>query len=221
MQLPGDGANPPPLRRMQTQDLRNQVRGYGHGATLDAQGAGHDEGSPGAPRPAAPWHSAGTARAWWSWWSWWWSPRPSGWWPPCPQARVPRWCGVSMWPVEPQPPRAGNPGASRSAAGHHHRRRHHHRAHGTVGASAATARRGLSGPAETVGIGVRSRAEPRRAPGAGTAGHSSDCHDRSGCTARPGRGNAHTGTCALEHPCTPRSRTEAAVLDGRVPAVPH
>ena len=48
-----------------------------------------------------------------------------------------------------------------------------------------------------------------------------DCHGRSGCTARPGRGNAHTGTGALEQPCTPRPRAEAAVLDGRVPAVPH
>jgi hypothetical protein len=137
------------------------------------------------------------------------------------QARAPRWCGVSMRPVEPQPPRAGNPGASRSAAGRRRRHRHHHRAHGTVGASAATARRGQSGRAEIVGIDVRSRAGPRRAPGAGTAGRSSGCHGRSGCTAQPARGNARTGTGALEHPCPPRSTTEAAVLDGRVPAVPH
>jgi len=224
MQLPGDGADPPLLRRMQAQDPRNQVRDYGHGATLHARGAGHDSGRSGVPSQVAAWHSVGTARMWWSW-SWWLSPRSSSWWPPCPQARPLRWSGVSMRPVEPQPPHASNPGASRSAAGHHrrrhHRRRHHHRVHGTVGASAATARRGLSGPAETVGTGVRSRAEPRRAPGDGTAGHSSGCHDRSGCTARPAHGNARTGTACLDHPCPPRSTTEAAVLDGRVPAVPH
>jgi hypothetical protein len=69
--------------------------------------------------------------------------------------------------------------------------------------------------------GVRSRAERRRAPGASTAGHSSDCHGRSGCTAQLGRGNARTGTGALEHPRTPRLKTEAAVLDGRVPEMPH
>ncbi|WP_213083101.1 hypothetical protein, partial [Escherichia coli] len=90
---------------------------------------------------------------------------------------------MSIRPVEPLPPRAGNPGASRSARGPP-QHRHLHRAHGTVGASAATARRGQAGPAETVGIGSRSRAGLRRAPGAGTAGHSSGCHDRNGCTAR-------------------------------------
>ena len=53
------------LRSMQPQDSRNQFRGYGHDVTLDAQGAGHAVGSPGAPSRAAAWHSAGTARAWW------------------------------------------------------------------------------------------------------------------------------------------------------------
>ena len=133
--------------------------------------------------------------------------------------------GVSMRPVEPQPPRAGNPGASRSAEEHHHhhrrRHRHPHREHGSVGATAATAPRGQAGRAKTVGIDVRSRAERPRAPDASTAGRSSGCHGRRGCTTRPGRGNARTGTGALEPPCTPRPRTEAAVLDGRVPAVPH
>jgi len=129
---------------------------------------------------------------------------------------------VCMRPVEPLRPRAGNPGASRCVGRNHnrHHRRHHHRhlAPRGAGASAATARRGQAGRAETVGIGVRSRAAQHRAPGAGTAGCSSGYHGRSGCTARPGRGNARTGTAALEHPCAPRSRTEGAVLDGRVPA---
>jgi hypothetical protein len=191
MQLPGDGAHPPLLHRVQAQDLRDQVRGYGHGATLGASGAGHGAGSPGAPRPGCGLAQRRQSQAWWRvvavvvevvv------GVRPSGWWWPCPQARAPRWCGCPCGQWSRSHPGLGNPGASRSAARHrcHRRRRHHHRAHGGVGASAATARRGQSGLAETVGIDVHSRAEPRRAPGAGTAGRSSGCHGRSGCTARP------------------------------------
>ena len=221
MQLAGDGANPPLLCSTQTQDLRNQIRGYGHGATLGAPGAGHGARSPGAPSRAAASRSADTARARrvWRWRSW--ARQRSEWWPRRAQTRAPRWCGVSMRPVEPQRPLAGNPGASRSAEDHRRRHRHPHREHGNVGASAVTVRRAQAGRAASVGIGLRSRAERPGAPCASTPGRSSDCHGRSGCTARPGRGNARTGTGALEHPCTPRPRTEAAVLDGSVPAVPH
>jgi hypothetical protein len=66
VQLPGDGADTPLLDGVQAQDLRNQVRGYGHGATLNAGRAdhGHDARSPGAPNRAVFWHSGGTARVW-------------------------------------------------------------------------------------------------------------------------------------------------------------
>jgi hypothetical protein len=68
---------------------------------------------------------------------------------------------------------------------------------------------------------VHCRGGPHHAPGDGTAGRSSDCPGRSGCTTRPERGNARTGTACLEHPCPPRSTTEASTLDGRVPEMPH
>ena len=124
-----------------------------------------------------------------------------------------------MRPVEPPEALAGNPGASRSVRGRHRhrrarrrrrRRRHHrHRGHHDAGASAATARHGQAGRAESAGTGLRCLAEPRRVPGAGTADRSSGCHDRSGCTARPGRGSVRTGTAGLEGPYAPR-QTEGA-----------
>ena len=131
--------------------------------------------------------------------------------PPPAQALVPGWCGVCMPPVEPPQALAGNPGASRCVRAHRHQRRQRrrHLAGDNADANAASARRGPAGRARSTGIGLRSGAEQRRVPGASTSGHSSGCHGRSGCTARPGHGNAHTGTGGREDPCAPR-RTEGA-----------
>ena len=114
-----------------------------------------------------------------------------------------------MRPVEPRPASAGNPGASRYVRRHRHRHRHRHRASHAADASAATARRGQVGRAESAGIGLRSRAGQRRGPDASMADRSSGYHGRSGCTARPGHGNVRTGTGGREGPCAPR-RTEGA-----------
>ena len=122
-----------------------------------------------------------------------------------------------MRPVEPPRALAGNPGASRFVRGHHryrrpcHRRRQHHRHRGRrdAGASAGTARHGQTGRVEIAGTGLRCRAEQRHATGAGTAGRSSGCHGRSGCTVRPGRGSVRTGTAGLEGPYAP-GQTEGA-----------
>ena len=115
---------------------------------------------------------------------------------------------MSMRPVKPPQALAGNPGASRCVRGHRrHRRRD--RAGDGVGATAGTARRGPAGLARSTGIGLRCGAEQRRVPGAGTAGHSSGCHGRSGCTTRPGHGTVRTGTGGPDDPCAPR-RTEGA-----------
>ena len=133
------------------------------------------------------------------------------------RARALRWWAVSMRPVEPPQALAGNPGASPSVLGHHryrrpcHRRRQHHRHRGRrdAGASAGTAQHGQTGRVEIAGTGLRCRAEQRHATGAGTAGRSSGCHGRSGCTVRPGRGSVRTGTAGLEGPYAPR-QTEGA-----------
>ena len=121
-----------------------------------------------------------------------------------------------MRPVEPPRALAGNPGASRSVRGHHRyrrprrrRRRHRHRGRHDAGASAGTVGHGQAGRVEIAGTGLHCRAEQRRVTGAGTAGRSSGCHDRSGCTARPGRGSVRTGTAGLEDPNAPR-QTEGA-----------
>jgi hypothetical protein len=64
VQLPRDGAHAPLLHRVQAQDLRHQVRGYGHGAVARAS---RGAGSPGARLWTAAGRSVGrssTARRW-------------------------------------------------------------------------------------------------------------------------------------------------------------
>ena len=112
-----------------------------------------------------------------------------------------------MRPVEPQPTLAGNPGASPYVCGRRRRRHHrHHRPHERhdAGASDVTAQHGPACRDESVGIAERSRAGRRRVPCDGRTDRNSGCPGRSGCTARPGHGNARTGTGGQEGPCAPR-----------------
>ena len=91
------------------------------------------------------------------------------------------------------------------------------RQHG-VGASAASAAREPCGRATSAGSAARPGAARLHGPGAGTAGRSSGCRGRSGCTERPGRGNARTGTGGRVCPCAPRNNRSA----GRIrPSAPH
>ena len=107
MQLARDRAHAPLLDRMQAQDLRNQVRGCGHGATRWAASwpAWRGAGSLGGASRVAWLRSGGSgapwgvpARRWWGrlWW---------------------RRCRVCMRPVEQRPPPTGNPGASLDVRG--------------------------------------------------------------------------------------------------------
>lgn len=187
MQLPRDGAHAPLLHRVQAQDLRHQVRGYGHGAAWTAptsppRPVGRGAGSPGAPGLAVTYRNGGStstpvqrsaaAR----------SPRRG-----CAD-RLKR-CRASMPPVEQRPPPAGNPGASRYVR----RRPCRQRQHG-VGASAVTAAREPCARATSAGNAARSGAAHLHGPGAGTPGRSNGCRGHSGCTERPGCDSAHTGT---------------------------
>ena len=104
-----------------------------------------------------------------------------------------------MRPVEPPPPRVGNPGASRNV-----RRRR------DAGASAAISPNEPCGRGESAGSGWPPRAGPRHAPGASRAGRSSGCRGRSGCTAPPARGSVRTGTGGPDGPCAHPGRTEGA-----------
>ncbi len=118
----------------------------------------------------------------------------------CRQVR--RWrCRVSMPPVEQRPPPAGTlvrhvmcvvaPAGTRSTA-------------------LAPAPRALRvqpcGRATSAGSAARPGAAHLHGPGAGTAGRNSGCRGRSGCTERPGRGNARTGTAGRVGPCAPRTQ---------------
>ena len=118
---------------------------------------------------------------------------------------------MCMRPVEPPQTLAGNPGASRFVRGHRYRHPRHHRcrARDNAGANAVSARRGPAGRAKISGIGLRSAAGKPYAPGAYTGDRSSGCHGRSGCTGRPGHGNARTETSGQDDPYAPR-RTEGA-----------
>ena len=214
MQLPGDGAHAPLLHGAQPQDLRHQVRGYGHDATPGAasagRAAGRGAGSLGARGPAAPRRSAGRSRA---------QParcfvrRAPRWW--CPGSM--RWCRGSMRPVEQRRPPAGNPGASRSVRARrhdHHRRRVRH----SAAASAGIARRAHGDRPTKTGNAARCRAGPHPETAASTGGCNSGCRGRSGCTAPPARDSARTGTDGLVAPQAPRTNRSA----GRTrPSGPH
>ncbi len=214
MQLPGDGAHAPLLHGVQPQDLRDQVRGYGHDASPGAasvdRDAGRDAGSPGARRPAAPRRSGSrpmTQRVLCL------VRRAPPWW--CPGSM--RRCLGSMRPVEQRPPLAGNPGASRSVrAGHHdHRRRCAPR---DAAASAETVRHAQGGHAMKTDNGARRHGEPHPETAASTAGCNGGCRGRSGCTARPARDSQRTGTGGLVAPQAPRRNRSA----GRTrPSGPH
>lgn len=215
VQLPRDGAHAPLLHRVQAQDLRHQVRGNGHGATARS---GRGAGSPGARPQSAACRSGGrssTARRW--------RARGRRGAPRIPRRCRPvrRWCcRASMPPVEPTPLPAGNPGASRSVRRPlrlppHLGRPHAGRGAGANGVSAAHAR---CVRARNVGSAVRPRAAPAHGPDAGTAGRSSGCRGRSGCTGGPARGSARTGTGGRVGPCAPRNNRSA----GRTrPSAPH
>ena len=87
-----------------------------------------------------------------------------------------------------------------------------------AGASAGTAVREQCGRATSAGSAARSGAAHPHGLGARTAGRSSGCHGRSGCTERPGRGIARTGTGGRVGPCAPRYNRSA----GRTrPSAPH
>ena len=135
-------------------------------------------------------------------------------WPPRPRARAPRWCGVSISPVEPPPALTSNPGASIYVRRH----RHHQREPDVVGASAATARHGPAGRAGGVDSGLRCRAEQ---PGVPSPARPAAVADTTVATAAQ---SALGGA-----PCAQKQagywvhahlgRTE--VLDGLAPSAPH
>ena len=112
-----------------------------------------------------------------------------------------------MPPVEPKPARAGNPGASRSVRPRLRRERHHGRR--GAGASAASVERARCARARSAGSAARPGVEPRCGPRASTRRRSSGCRGRSGCTGRPARGSARTGTGGRVGPCAPRHNRSA------------
>ena len=215
VQLPRDGAHAPLLHRVQAQDLRHQVRGYGHGAVARA---GCGAGSPGARPRAASGRNGGrssTVRRGWR----------------CGRLRAPkglrrwrqvrRWCcRASMPPVEPTPSLAGNPGASRSVRLRLSLPLHPGQPHAGPGAGATgvSAAHAPCVRAESAGSAVRPGAAPAHGPDAGTACRSSGCRGRSGYTKGPGRGIGRTGTGGRDSPCAPRHHRSA----GRTrPSAPH
>jgi hypothetical protein len=206
MQLAGDSAHAPLLGGVQAQDLRDQLRGYGHGAALrksPASGAGHGAGIPGVPKSPAALSNECSAAASWALW------RPAA----ASRRRRPgsmRRCRVSMRPVEQPRPRPVNPDAS-------HYLRYPCTKDGGC-ASVACVPRVPCGQGESAGSAGRHLAVQRLGPGASRRSCSSADHGRSGCTAGPGRGNARTGTGGLDGPCTPRTNRGA----GRTrPSAPH
>ena len=200
VQLPRDGAHAPLLDRVEAQDLRDQVRGQRHDAVRRAPPrAGRGAGTPGAATLAGEHRSDGRSRRRWM------APGAAAS-PPgrCRPVRMRR-CRASMRPVEQPPPGAGNPGASRYVRRRRRRRRRH-----DAGASGAIVPNGPCGRGASADSGGPPLAEPRHAPGASRAGRSSGCRDRSGCTARPARGNGRTGTGGPDGPCAHPGRTEGA-----------
>ena len=211
MQLPRDGPHTPLLHRVQAQDLRNHVRGYGHRAVrLAAQRASDGAGSLAERRHSTGRRSAGSARArcrpalvrarW--------CRSPPGCWRRRQRCSRPmRCCRGSMRAVKHRYGRHGNPGASHSV-----------RARRGARASAGCARRAQVGRGTSADSGRRLRAGPHRAPGANTRGRSSGCRGRSDCTAAPARGSPRTGTNAPRSPRRPRPGRGA----GRTrPSAPH
>ena len=85
-----------------------------------------------------------------------------------------------MPPVEPRPPLAGNPGASRYVRGRLSRRRR--QGQPDAGANAVSAAHARCARAASAGSAARSEASPRPGPDAGTDDRSSGCRGRSGCT---------------------------------------
>ena len=193
VQLPGDRAHAPLLDRVQAQDLRDQLRGCGHGVTRWAPSGPVrcGAGSPDEASAAARHRSAGNARVLRERRRW-------------GRARWSGPCRVCMSPVEQRAPQRGNPGASRYLLLRCCRCccRRHHRANG-AGASAVTARRARCAQGASTGSDVRPCGAPHCAPDASRRARSSGCRDRSDCTRQPGRGTLRTGTNGLDGPHAP------------------
>ena len=196
MQLPRDRSDAPLLDRIQAKDLRDQVRGYGHGATrVPTWYVWRGARTPGEASPAARQRSGSSAAT---------VEMPARRWPP----RESR-CRWYMRPVEQRPPPAGNPGASLYVRRQGRRRPRHRRcrpeqlAARCVRASAETAQRAGRVRHASAGNDRRPLAGRCRASGASRRGCSTGYRDRSGCTRRPAYGTRRTGTDGLDGPTAP------------------
>jgi hypothetical protein len=161
---------------------------------------GRDAGSLGASTATAPWRSASSAQ------------RSARRWRRRRPARA-RWL-ARMKAVKHPGPASGNPGASRSCCCRRPSRRRRDPLACTIGvadAIAASARRARCGRPGCIGIdGLLGGASPR-APSASRRGRSSAGRGRSGCTAAPARGNAHTRTGGRD------ARPGSGLLGGKLP----
>lgn len=179
-----------------------------------ASAACHDAGSPGEPRAAAPRRSGCSAAA----------------------ACLPGRCRrhhrqpARLEPVEHRPAASSYPDASRSCRGPPAAWRvHHWLAHAGAGASGASARRAPCGRRGCAGNGALPLVESPFAQRANRHGRNSAGRGRSGCTAAPACGNAHTPTDGRGgRPCqAPREgsrgrRRAARHCTGRIrPAMQH
>ena len=196
VQLPRDRSDAPLLDRIQAKDLRDQVRGYGHGATrVPTSHVWRGIRTPGEASPAAG-HRSGSSAAM--------VEMPAHRWPP--RGSRCRWC---MRPVDQRPPPAGNPGASLYIRRQGQRRpqqrpcRAERPAARCVRASAVNARHAARVRRPSAGNERRPRAAPSRASDASKPDCNTDCRDRSGCTRRPACGIRRIGTDGLDDPTAP------------------